>query len=428
MPESECRHERPGSCGYPQPRDPGRTPVPADPSSPIPAALAPLAHAEPLHDRAPPRLLACLASVPDPRAARGRRRPLVAILGLAAAAVLAGARSIAAIAEWAADAPQPVRAALGARHQAPGHWSVPAEATIRRTLARLDADALAAAVGAWLADQERQRERGGLAARRRAVAVDGKTLRGAQGATADGRPVHLLACMDHASRAVLAQRQVAGAPEEVPAFAPLLDGLDLAGTVVTADALQTHPAAAEFLVARKQAHYLFVVKANQPTLLERCAGLPWHRVPAGDRTRDRGHGRVEIRTLKAVSVKGLGFPHAAQVVQVTRKTHDLGTRRWQTVMVYAITSLPFQLARPARLADLLRGHWAIEALHHIRDVTFGEDASQVRTGAAPHVMAVLRNLVIGVLSRAEPVNLAAALRRHARNPRRPLATLGISLG
>jgi hypothetical protein len=146
-------------------------------------------------------------------------------------------RSIAAIPEWAAHAPQPVRAALGARRDGPDHYSVPAETTIRRTLGRLDADALASAIGAWLADQERQRERGRPAARRRAVAVDGKTLRGAKGATADGRPVHLLACMDHASRAVLAQRQVAGAPEELPAFAPLLDGLDLAGVVVTADAL-----------------------------------------------------------------------------------------------------------------------------------------------------------------------------------------------
>jgi hypothetical protein len=98
------------------------------------------------------------------------------------------------------------------------------------------------------------------------------------------------------------------------------------------------------------------------------------------------------------------------------------------VTVYAITSLPFELARPAHLADLLRGHWAIEALHHIRDVTFCEDASQLRTGAAPHIMATLRDLAIGALSRAGPVNLAAALRRHARDPRRPLATLGISLG
>jgi predicted transposase YbfD/YdcC len=235
--------------------------------------------------------------------------------------------------------------------------------------------------------------------------------------------------MDHATRAVLAQRQVDGAPGEVPGFQPLLAGLDLAGVVVTADALQTHRDAAEFLVTAKQAHYLFTVKANQPTLLDRCARLAWHRVPVLDRTRDRAHGRVELRTLKAVSVGGFGFPHAAQVVQVTRKTRSLRTRRRRTVTVYAIASLAFQQASPARLADLLRGHWAIEnGLHWVRDVTFAEDASQVRTGTGPQVMACLRNLVIGLLSWAGPVNLAAALRQHARDPIRPFTTLGITHG
>ena len=411
--------------------------MPADPSSPIPAALTQLTHttARQLQDAEAPHLLAYLASVPDPRAARGRRHPLVAILALAAAAVLAGARSIAAIAEWAADTPQPVRVALGARHHAPGCFAVPAEATIRRTLARLDADALADAIGAWLAGQGHDRGDGAgpdqQRPRQRAVAVDGKTLRGARGAGADGRRVHLLAAMEHASRAVLAQHQVGGAPEEVPAFAPLLAPLDLADVVVTADALHTHPDAAEFLVTSKQAHYLFTVKANQPTLLARCQRLPWHRVPVLDRTHDRGHGRIELRTLKAVTVAHFGFPHAAQVIQVTRRTRDLhaSTRRWQTVTIYAVTSLTFAQASPARLADLVRGHWTIEnGLHWVRDVTFAEDASQLRTGAGPHAMATLRNLAIAVLSRAGPVNLAAALRRHARDPRRPLVTLGISLG
>jgi predicted transposase YbfD/YdcC len=217
----------------------------------------------------------------------------------------------------------------------------------------------------------------------------------------------------------------------VPAFQPLLDGLDLAGVVVTADALHTHADAAEFLVAGKQAHYLFTVKANQPTLLARCARLPWHNVPVLDRTHDRGHGRVERRTLKAVTVNHFGFPHAAQLIQVTRKAHDLhaSPRRWRTVTVSAITSLTFAQASPARFADYLRGHWAIEnGLHHVRDTTFAEDASQVRTGAGPHVMACLRNLAIGVLGRAGPVNLAAALRHHTRDPARPLTTLGIALG
>jgi predicted transposase YbfD/YdcC len=256
--------------------------------------------------------------------------------------------------------------------------------------------------------------------------VDGKTLRGAN---RDGRQVHLLAAMDHATRTVLAQREVHGAPGEVPAFQPLLADLDLAGTVVTADALQTHAGAAEFLVVAKQAHYLFCVKANQPALLARCTRLPWHRVPVLDRTRDRGHGRVELRTLKVVSVAGFGFPHAAQVLQVTRKVRDLQTRGWRTVTIYAITSLTHAQASPARLADYIRGHWGIEnGLHYVRDVTFAEDTSRVRTGASPHVMACLRNLVIGALSRAGPVNLAAALRHHARDPARSLTTLGITHG
>jgi hypothetical protein len=92
-----------------------------------------------------------------------------------------------------------------------------------------------------------------------------------------------------------------------------------------------------------------------------------------------------LRTLKAVSVHHFGFPRAAQILQVTRKTRDLdaSTRRFTTVTVYAVTSLTFQQASPACLADLLRGPWAIEALHHVRDTTVAEDASQVRTGAAP---------------------------------------------
>jgi hypothetical protein len=106
---------------------------------------------------------------------------------------------------------------------------VPCEATIRRTLARLDPEALAGVIGAWLADRDHPDQR------RRAVAVDGKTLRGAR---RGGRQVHLLAAMEHTTRRVLDQREVDGASREVPGLKPLLERLDLAGTVVT-----SHPAA-----------------------------------------------------------------------------------------------------------------------------------------------------------------------------------------
>jgi hypothetical protein len=171
---------------------------------------------------------------------------------------------------------------------APGHFAVPAEATIRRTLRRLDPQVLAGVIGAWLADRQHHEDRGRggpPTRRRRAVAVDGKTLRGARGASADGRPVHLLAAMDHTTRQVLAQRQVAGAPDEVPPFQHLLDGLDLDGVVVTADALQTHPEAAEFLVTHKHANYLLVVRPTSPGCWHAapaCPGTacPWPTVPA----------------------------------------------------------------------------------------------------------------------------------------------------
>jgi predicted transposase YbfD/YdcC len=96
------------------------------------------------------------------------------------------------------------------------------------------------------------------------------------------------------------------------------------------------------------------------------------------------------------------------------------------VTVYPVTSLTAAQASPARLADWVRGHWGIEALHHVRDTTFAEDASQLRTGTGPQVMASLRNLAIGILRARGDRNIAAALRRNARDATRVLPLLGIT--
>jgi hypothetical protein len=85
---------------------------------------------------------------------------------------------------------------------------------------------------------------------------------------------------------------------------------------------------------------------------------------------------VELRRLQVTTVAGLDFPHATQAIRITRRIRSLGSRRWRTVTVYAVTSLTFAQARPARLADWIRGHWGIETLHHIRDVTFADYAEQ----------------------------------------------------
>ena len=135
---------------------------------------------------------------------------------------------------------------------------------------------------------------------------------------------------------------------------------------------------------------------------------------------------MEIRRLQVTTVTGLGFPHATQAVRITRRVRPLTGRRWRTVTTYAVTSLTAAQARPGRLADWMRGHWGIEALHHLRDTTFAEDASQVRTGNAPRAMASLRNLAIGVLRRHGHRNIAAVLRRNARDAARVLPLLGIT--
>ena len=169
------------------------------------------------------------------------------------------------------------------------------------------------------------------------------------------------------------------------------------------------------------------MKKNQPGLYAQIKNLPWRRIPVAARQHNRGHGRQEHRTLKAAAVAaGLTFPHAAQALCLTRQIRPLDGGRWRTVTVYAITSLDAHQATPAQLAAWIRGHWQIEALHHIRDVSYGEDASQIRTGNGPQVMATLRNLAIGILKMTGHTSIAAACRYHARDATRTLETLALS--
>jgi predicted transposase YbfD/YdcC len=400
--------------------------VPAVVSSPIPAVLDRVAGLNlPDPASAAPGLATVLSTVTDPRKRRGVRHELVTLLSVAVCAVAAGARSFVAIAEWAADLPVEVAATLGI-NAAP-----PSESAVRRLVQRLNPDRFDTAISAWIQQLSRAVPPAG---RRRVLAVDGKTLRGSR--TTDGVR-HLLAVIDHHTGTVLGQRNVDGKTNEITEFAPLLDTLtglnptgDLTDTVITADALHTQRDHVEHLHARG-AHWMLTVKGNQPTLRRQLAGLPWRQIEACHRSTGNAHGRREIRTLKVITVAaGIAFPHAAQAIQVTRKTRPLrssNTRKWRTETVYAITDLRPHQARPDELATWLRGHWHIEnKLHWVRDVTFAEDHSQVRTSGAPQVMATFRNLAISLHRLAGATNIAAALRHHARNATRPLQLLMIT--
>ncbi|GAA4984037.1 hypothetical protein GCM10025734_06580 [Kitasatospora paranensis] len=194
--------------------------------------------------------------------------------------------------------------------------------------------------------------------------------------------------------------------------------------VVTADALHTQREHAAHL-HRRQAHYIVIVKGNTKKLRKQLKSLPWADIPLQGRVKDVGHGRSEIRRIKVATVNNLRFPGARQAIQVKRCRTDRKTGTTTITTVYAVTSLTAGQAS-SKIARLVREHWKVEALHHVRDTTFAEDASQLRTGNAPRAMASLRNLAIGALRLTGANNIAAALRRNARRPERPLAYLGLT--
>src|SRR5574341_1391555 len=236
-------------------------------------------------------LLAVLRSLPDPRKPRGVRHPVSAILATATCACLAGARSVEAIAQWAAELSREAWQRLGGTRPRP-----PSEPTFRRVLQRLDAAAFDRAIGAWLATQP---GRPGLAGK--GIAVDGKTLRGAH----DGakKAPHLLSAVLHEEGLVLAQRAVEEKTNEIPHLQPLLQDLDLTGAVVTADALHTQVEPAKYLVETQHVAQVFRLQrtttdlAGHPLRAEIAYGItslnPGTADPARLLALSRAHWAIE---------------------------------------------------------------------------------------------------------------------------------------
>jgi predicted transposase YbfD/YdcC len=348
-----------------------------------------------------------LAEVPDPRDPRGVRYPLASLLTVAVCAVLAGAVTFAAIADWMEDLSETDLVLVGLTD------GKPVATTIWRLLTRVDSVALTSALASWLLAH-----RPDQVTSRRVIAVDGKTVRGT--VTDDGHPVHLLAAYDVATGITLAQLPLEAKGGEIAQVKPLIEQIEavlgsVTAAVFVADALHAQTMHATDLTARGAA--LFVtVKTNQRSLHQRLRALPWPAVPVGDRTRDRGHGRRETRTVTVVTVAtpgGLGFPHAAQAVRITRTRRTSSKTTRETA--YLIVTLPAGHARPAELNTWARLEWHIEnKLHWVRDMTLREDEQRATTGNGPAVFAALRNTAIGYHHTNGATNIARATRRADR--------------
>jgi predicted transposase YbfD/YdcC len=363
-----------------------------------------------------PTLIDALAGVPDPRAIRGRRFALPFLLAAAVLAVLAGAKSIAALARWHTTADPAVLAALG------GFSARPAASTIGRALHRISGDALDDAVFGWVNTVLAAAGPGSAAPV--GLGVDGKAVRGAKGI--DGKAPHLVAAVRQDTGTVAGQRAVDVKSNEITAFAPLLDTIDITGLTITADALHTQRKHALYL-REHNAFYAFYAMGNQPGLFDALDTLPWEAREPDHTDTTLGRGRIETRTIRVLPApKGLRFPDVRQAFLIEREVTDTAGKRLSLVAVLGITSLTADHATPAELAALMRGQWKTEAIHQIRDVTYTEDASRVRTGQAPRVMASLRSLAISLLKLVGWTNISAANQHMAAHHRDALSLLGLA--
>lgn len=371
-----------------------------------------------------PSLAEVLATLPDVRHARGKRHPLPALLLLACVAMLAGARGESAIADWAKNYGGEWRSRLGFTHP-----TGPSQSTLHRVFAQIPVVLLEARLAQWAQQVVAARAVGeGEIAPLVGVAMDGKTLRMSK--RCGGTDCHLLSLFSHRGGVVLGEVAVHDRTNEITVSTDALALLTLTGVVVTGDALLTQQRIAQTILDGGN-DYLLVVKENQPALHTEIAVLfaDADAVVAVAEETTRHSQRQERRQLRAsAELSGYSrWPGLAQVLCMERRVTDLRTGITTTERAYAVTSLACHRATPRQLLTVWREHWHIEnCLHYVRDVTFGEDASTVRTGSIPQVLAAVRNTAIGLLRLAGATNIAAACRRYAAQPALALAAVGLA--
>jgi predicted transposase YbfD/YdcC len=332
------------------------------------------------------------ADLPDPRRETDNKlHCLVDILTLAVCAVLGGAETWDAIAEYGRSKEAFFRRFL----QLPN--GIPSPDTFGRVFARLDPRAFADRFARWMTSAC---EATGLVP----VAIDGKSCRAAKKATATGC-LHTVSAFATQGRLTLGQVAVPEGSNEIAVIPDLLQTLDLAGAIVTIDAAGCQKGNAEIIRAGG-GHYLLAVKGNQPALLAAVEAAFDQARESGfeavefdhHATVEEGHGRREERSVAVIyDPQGLpeGWPDVKAVVEVVRR-REAGGETTAAVHHYLCS----QRGAAQEVAGWARGHWGIEALHWVLDVVFHEDDSRVREGHAGENLALLRRVAVALLKRA----------------------------
>lgn len=374
-------------------------------------------------------LAEALAVVPDPRKARGKRYPWLLLLILLAAGLASGQQTARAIAHWLRLHADELKAAL------PQLVRIPSESTLLRTLRLVDVVVLEAALAGLAAAQNPQQAAPSevvtpLGTRLQALALDGKSLRGA---SASGAPTHLVSLVQHGVGTTLAQVAVGEKRNELSAIPPLFAARDLTDTIITSDALHTQRSFAR-AIHEAGGYYLMIAKANQPQLrddlslfFELPAIIADHEQWDWVETVSKGHGRLEVRRLECISgdCDYLSWPGATVILRRTCERQVYRTGKTTRTVLCGVTNLPVRETSAALLEQLWRGHWTIEsASHHVRDVTLGEDRNHMHTGQAPQTLAALRNSLLALWRRNGWTNIADAVRATAASVAAALALIG----
>lgn len=350
-------------------------------------------------------LMEVLKTMSDGRSRQGRRHSNTSVLALSTCAMLSGSLGFTAIHQWGKGLTKKQRERLRCRRGV-----LPSLSTIVRVLQRTNPEEFDEKIGNWLLKVNGHFKGSGLA-------VDGKTIRGSY--AKEQKPIHLLSALLQQEKLVIAQRNVEEKTNEITGFPLLLKNVDLKDIVVTADAMHCQVGHAIFIVKEKGGDYFFFVKDNQPTLyaLVRQTLQNTEREIVGEATMSqKGHGRIDAHHVVVKEwtydlAKQHSFPFIQQICKVTRTSSDLDGTNEKSETRYCVTSATVNAAECLQSAV---GHWAIEnSSHYVRDETFREDRSRIRTGNAPQVMATLRNLSIGVIRLAGGENIAEALRDFA---------------
>ena len=375
-------------------------------------------------------LVDVLKNLPDPRKRQGRRHRWLTLLCLIVAALASAQRTPRAIARWVREHREELFAVLP-----PSVSRLPSDATIRRTLALLDVTRLEQALSAFQpatlsppAAPVRPPEA------LQGVAIDGKAIRGVG---RDGHPCHLVSLVQHDDARVLGQVEVAQKRDERSAVPSLLVGRNLTGKVITLDALHTlRPTARQ--IRAQNGHYLMIVKKNQAALyeyLDMLFSLPAH--PA-DRevwetvgpTTEKGHGRLETRTLTCgtAHIEDVDWPDVQQVVRRECERITIKTGKRTCEVTYGMVSMTPKEAGATAIEALWRGHWTIEnQVHHVRDVTFGEDAGHAAQGTTAHALAALRNGLLMLFRSAHWRSIPDALAHYGAAVARAWTLIGLEV-